>query len=642
MRVADVSYNLAQHIAGLKSAAKAKASIALFPELGITGYTCGDLFAQDRLQRAAVTAVGQLAQATQNLNLVAVVGLPLTIDGRLYNCAAVLGAGAIIGIVPKTHLPTTGEFYEERWFTSSRLLSASTVKLGSVNVPIAPNLLFEDPEVGVTLGVEICEDLWAVNPPSGELCLAGANVILNPSASNELLGKAPYRRDLVKQQSARCLAAYVYASAGPGESSTDVVYSGHGMIAENGVILAESARFDFATQITVADIDLDRLKHERLRNSSFSAATPRDQPGQRLPLVVQPESPSQAPLGSMRPLSPRPFVPQNPTERAATCAEIFAIQSAGLAKRMRHVNARKVVLGISGGLDSTLALLVTVHAFDLLGLDRAGIIAPTMPGFGTTKRTKGNAVKLVEQLGATLMTIPIGPAVKRHFADIGHDPAKEDITYENSQARERTQILMDLANEVGGFVVGTGDLSESALGWCTFNGDHMSMYHVNIGVPKTLVRYLIDWCADSEFSGATTAVLHDIADTPISPELLPADREGNIAQKTESVVGPYELHDFFLFHVVRHGARPAKVLFLAELAFADRFDRKTLQRWLTLFIRRFFAQQFKRSAMPDGPKVGSVALSPRGDWRMPSDASAATWLEEIEPAKPSRKAKTRR
>lgn len=626
VKVADITFNTDQILTGLKSAARSGASIALLPELSLTGYSCGDLFTQSLLLNQAQAALLQLAVATQSLRIHAVVGVPLLLDDRLYNCAVVLGAGRLLGVVPKQFLPTTGEYYEERWFTSATGLDRRTVTLGDQDVPFGTDLLFTDRVARCTFGIEICEDLWAVHPPSGDLCLAGANLILNPSASNELLGKAAYRRDLVRQQSARCLAAYAYASAGPGESSTDVVFSGHCLIAENGTLLAESERFRFDTRITCADIDLERLQHERLCNSSFSAGVvTRD--FRRIPVTLA-ARPS-AHLGTLRPNPALPFVPSDSRIRAETCREIFAIQSTGLAKRLKHTGTKTVVIGISGGLDSTLALLVAAHAFDLLGLDRKGILAPTLPGFGTTKRTRGNAEKLVKEIGATLRVIPIHDAIKQHFRDIDHDERVHDVTYENAQARERTHILMDLANKAGGFVVGTGDLSEAALGWCTFNGDHMSMYHVNAGIPKTLVRYLIDWCADAEFSGATTQVLHDIAATPISPELLPTTEDGKQHQQTEDVVGPYELHDYFLYHVVRHGARPSKVLNLAELAFAGRYPRPVILRWLEVFIRRFFSQQFKRSAMPDGPKVGSVALSPRGDWRMPSDASPAVWLEEL-------------
>jgi NAD+ synthase (glutamine-hydrolysing) len=628
LRVADVAFNTARLEDCMRAAAGRGASLVLFPELSVTGYTCGDLFAQTLLHERAREALLALAAATRRHGIHAVVGLPVAVDGRLYNCAGVLGGGRVLGLVPKVYLPTTAEYYEERWFTSAAGMGPAEVELGGARVPLASELLFEDSARGCTFGVEICEDLWAVKPPSGNLCLAGANLILNPSASNELLGKSAYRRDLVRQQSARCMTAYAYAGAGPGESSTDVVFSGHCLIAENGSMLVESERFRFDSQIVSADIDLGRLLHERLCNSSFSAASA-TAAFRRVPVALGGRPRSASPLGSLRPNPALPFVPSDPRARAETCREIFAIQSTGLAKRLKHTGAKRVVLGISGGLDSTLALLVTARAFDLLGLDRKGIVAPTLPGFGTTRRTRSNAEKLVGLLGATLRVIPIGPAVTQHFADIGHDPQVHDVTYENAQARERTQVLMDIANQVGGFVVGTGDLSESALGWCTFNGDHMSMYHVNSGVPKTLVRYLVEWCADAEFTGDTAKVLHDIAATPISPELLPVDARGAQRQQTEDVVGPYDLHDYFLYHIVRHGSRPGKVLYLAELAFAGRHDRATILRWLEVFVRRFFSQQFKRSAMPDGPKVGSVALSPRGDWRMPSDASAAEWLAEV-------------
>lgn len=629
MRVADVDFNTAQIRAALKLAADRGASIILFPELSLTAYTCGDLFTHPKLINEAYESLRILALETSQLEILAIVGLPLHLHGRLYNCAALIGGGVVLGIVPKMFLPTSGEFYDERWFTSGVKLASTQIDIGGHDVPLANNLLFAANNLpGCTLGIEICEDLWAVEPPSGGQALAGATLIFNPSASNELLAKSIYRRDLVRSQSARCLAAYIYASSGPGESSTDLVYSGHCMVSENGVIVAEAERFRFDTQIVYADIDLDRLRHERLCNSSFSAGVPRRDfkfVGFTTPIKL----PAQEPLGSLRPNSPTPFVPSDPDVRAATCREIFSIQSAGLAKRLKHTGVGQVIIGISGGLDSTLALLATVHAFDLLGLDRKGIIAVTMPGLGTSERTRCNAETLVRLLGATLRVVPIHDAIKQHFKDIDHDPNLLDITYENAQARERTQILMDLGNQMGGFVVGTGDLSEAALGWCTFNGDHMSMYHVNVGVPKTLVSYMIEWCADAEFSGETAAVLRDICAVPISPELLPVGADGALQQRTEDIIGPYELHDYFLFQMVRHGHRPAKILYLAELAFATRYDRLTLLRWLEVFIKRFFSQQFKRSAMPDGPKVGSVALSPRGDWRMPSDASAATWLAEI-------------
>lgn len=627
LRVTDVSFNTARILEAMQLASQKGAALAIFPELCLTGYTCGDLFTQHLLHVRAKDALLELAIATKPLNIHSVVGLPISLQGRLYNCAAVIGSGRVIGLVPKQFLPSTGEYYEKRWFTSGANLVRAEVDFGDYSAPLATNLVFRDDAIGCAFGLEICEDLWAVQPPSSRLSLAGANLIVNLSASSELIGKAAYRRELVRQQSARCNVVYAYASAGPGESTTDVVFAGHCLIAENGSILAESKRFEFATQLVFADIDLEHLQHDRLRNSSFSSTAPA---GDTCSIAVALHAtPSSEPLGSLRPNPPLPFLPSDPQVRNETCREIFSIQSTGLAKRLKHTGAGKVVLGISGGLDSTLALLVTVQTFDLLGLDRKGIQALTLPGFGTTSRTRGNAEKLVEQLGATLRVIPIHTAVGQHFKDIGHDEGLHDITYENAQARERTQILMDVANQVNGFVVGTGDLSEAALGWCTFNGDHMSMYHVNAGVPKTLVRYLIDWCAETVFAGPTAKVLHEIAATPISPELLPITEDGGQPQQTEDTVGPYELHDFFLYHFLRHGSRPAKVMHFAELAFAGRYDRAIILKWLEVFYRRFFSQQFKRSAMPDGPKIGSVALSPRGDWRMPSDASAAEWLAEI-------------
>jgi NAD+ synthase (glutamine-hydrolysing) len=628
MRVLDVAFNTARIVDAMRAAASGGASIALFPELCLTGYSCGDLFTQTVLQARAHGALLELAAATSAVPICAIVGLPVPVRGRLYNCAAVVCAGRVVGLVPKQYLPSTGEYYEKRWFASGRRVPPTEVDFNGYSAPLATRLLFKDANSGCVFGIELCEDLWAVQPPSGTLALAGANLILNPSASSELIGKAAYRRELVRQQSARCNLAYAYAAAGPGESSTDVVFSGHCLIAENGSVLAESKRFEFDSQITLADIDLERLAHERLCNSSFSSA---DTDGDaRVLALALPAAVGTPPIGSLRPNPALPFLPADPGVRDETCGEIFAIQSTGLAKRLRHTGSRRVVIGISGGLDSTLALLVAVKAFDRLGIDRTGILAVTMPGFGTTSRTRGNADRLMAELRVEARVIPIDGAVRQHFRDIGHDEARHDITYENAQARERTQILMDVANQVNGFVVGTGDLSEAALGWCTFNGDHMSMYHVNVGVPKTLVRYMIDWCADTVFAhSAAATVLHAIADTPISPELLPITVDGRQEQHTEDTVGPYELHDYFLYHFVRHGSRPAKIVAFAEMAFAGRYDRATILKWLEVFFRRFFSQQFKRSAMPDGPKVGSVALSPRGDWRMPSDGSAEVWLDQL-------------
>ena len=646
LRVADVDFNVQAITAALLSAARQGCQLALFPELSITGYSCGDLFYQSALLNRAREALEAIRWAAMKADCAAVVGLPLAVDGKLYNCAALVAGWQVVGIVPKTYLPVTNQFYEERWFTSGVLARAQTVRIGSLDepVPFGVDLIFQAERFGADsfrIGVEICEDLWAVQPPSGEHALAGAALLLNLSASNELLGKVEYRRDLVRQQSARCLAAYCYAGAGPGESTTDTVWAGHSLIAENGVLLAETERFRFDTQMAVADVDVQRMQHERLRNGTFSASqasrslrvVPFDLPGQSF----QPGTPATDgaaalnALALLRPqLSRTPFVPADPERRAASCREIFAIQATGLAKRLRHTGLQRVTIGVSGGLDSTLALLVTARAFDLLDLPRAGVVAITMPGFGTTQRTRDNAVLLAEALGVTLRTIPIVDAVRQHFRDIGHDESLHNVTYENAQARERTQILMDVANQVGGLVVGTGDLSELALGWLTYSGDHMSMYHVNAGVPKTLVRYLIEWVADEEWSGRrAAAVLHDIVATPITPELLPLGQDGALEQKTEDAIGPYELHDFFLYQVVRLQFSPAKVFVLARQAFAGSYPDAEILRWLEVFYRRFFSQQFKRSAMPDGPKVGSVALSPRGDWRMPSDASAAVWLDEL-------------
>ena len=626
--IADTGYNVNKIINCIETANKNGASIHLFPELCITGYACGDLFYQKLLLAEAEYALDQLLKMTSSLQIVLIVGLPLSHAGRIYNCAVVMGSGKIYGVIPKQFLPNYGEYYEQRWFASGYGLNSQNIMLGGDLVPFGSDLLFENKASGIVFGIEICEDLWSVKPPSADLSLAGAELILNSSASSESLGKAAYRRDLVRQQSARCHAAYAYAASGPGESSTDLVFSGHCLIAENGVMIAESKRFCFESQIITADIDLEQLQHERMRNSSF-AQLRHQYSYRRIPVSLKATAEVVA-CGSKRRNPPHPFVPSDHKLRSENCEEIFAIQSTGLAKRLRHIGDSRAVLGISGGLDSTLALLVTMQAFDLLGLEPNGILAVTMPGFGTTKRTRGNAERLVELLGASLRVIPINEAVLQHFKDIGHEESLYDVTYENAQARERTQILMDLANQKSSIVVGTGDLSEAALGWCTFNGDHMSMYHVNIGVPKTLVRYIIEWCAETRYDGEVREILYDILNTPITPELLPVDAAGNQAQQTESTIGPYELHDFFLYHMVRHGSRPSKLLGLAEQAFAGSYDRAILLHWLEVFIRRFFSQQFKRSAMPDGPKVGSVALSPRGDWRMPSDVSVEIWQHEID------------
>ena len=631
LRVADVAFNTEKIIEAMHASAKQGARLALFPELCITAYSCGDLFFQPLLLEKSLVALQMIAEATISANSAAVVGLPLAVNGKLYNCAALIANGQVHGFVPKSFLPSTGEFYEERWFTPAAYCDAQSVSVAGSEIPLGPDLLFAATNFpDLILGVEICEDLWAVAPPSGDMAQAGATLLLNGSASNELLGKAEYRRDLVRQQSARALAAYLYAGAGPGESTTDLVWAGHSMIAEYGAILAETDRFRFDTQMAIADIDVQRLLGERLRNNSYSSAPP-VRHYRRVAFDIPEADPKASILPLIRPLLSRlPFVPADREMRSQHCREIFNIQATGLAKRLRHIGSKKVTIGLSGGLDSTLALLVTVRAFDIVGLPRDGIIAITMPGFGTTPRTRSNAEKLAEHLNVAFRTIPITAVVRQHFKDIGHDENTHDVTYENAQARERTQILMDVANQVGGFVIGTGDLSELALGWATYNGDHMSMYHVCAGVPKTLVRYLVDWAADEEFHGDAALVLHDISATPITPELLPLGQDGALEQKTEDAIGPYELHDFFLYHVIRYGFPPAKVFVLASQAFGDDYASATILKWLRVFYRRFFSQQFKRSAMPDGPKVGSVALSPRGDWRMPSDASAAAWLVEVD------------
>ncbi len=626
LKVADVAFNVAAIEAAAAQAAQAGARLAVFPELAVTGYSCGDLFGQQLLLVQAEDAVLRLAAASARLGLVLVAGVPLRQGGRLFNAAVVLSGGQVCGVVPKTFLPSSQEFYERRWFAAAGEATADHLRLAGRDVPFGTDLLFpaiDFPEC--VLGIELCEDAWVASPPSGDLAVAGATLLANLSASPETLGKCAYRRALVEAQSARCLAGYLYASAGPGESSTDLVFSGHSLVAEYGQMLAETERFRFEATMALADLDLERLATERRRQSSFVASQPQRR-YRPVPIAV-----GETPAGELRRPVPRtPFVPAGSAERDARCREIFAIQTTGLMTRLRHTGSRQAVLGISGGLDSTLALLVTAKAFDRLGLPRDGIVAVTMPGFGTTARTRGNAEALAAELGVTLRTIAIDAAVGQHFVDIGHDPSRHDVTFENAQARERTQILMDVANQAGGLVIGTGDLSELALGWCTYNGDHMSMYAVNAAVPKTLVRYLIAWCAEAEFTGRAAAVLHDVCATPVSPELLPPHPDGSISQHTEAQVGPYELHDFFLYHVVRCHFAPRKVLRLAELAFGGDYDDAALRRWLKVFLQRFFAQQFKRSCLPDGPKVGSVALSPRGDWRMPSDASVALWLADLE------------
>ena len=625
VQVADCFYNIEKIEGLMRQASEKGVQIIAFPELSVTGYTCLDLFAQQTLLNGAEAALLQLVSNTADLDILTIVGVPLRTENRLINAAVVFQKGAIRGVVPKTYLPNYKEFQEQRWFTSATELRESTISIGKEEYPMGSHLLFRSGRL--TAGIEICEDLWVPLPPSSLLTMEGANIIFNLSASNELIGKHAYLRSLICQQSARCMAGYVYASSGFGESSTDLVFAGNGIIAENGNLLAESPRFTMEEQLVISEIDIETLQNDRQVNTSFMYGTS-GLPKEKAQVVdFQVRIPDGFSL--TRPVDPHPFTPSGEALKER-CEEIFHIQVAGLAKRLVHAHAQTAVVGISGGLDSTLALLVTVMTFDALKMPRGQIIGITMPGFGTTDRTYTNACDLIRSLGVTLKEIPIKEACLQHFRDIDHDPSVHDVTYENSQARERTQLLMDVANQKNGLVIGTGDLSELALGWATYNGDHMSMYGVNGSIPKTLVKYLVEWVANHKVDDASRLTLLDIVDTPISPELIPADENGNIKQKTEDLVGPYELHDFFLYHFLRFGSHPSKIYFLAQKAFAGIYDNATVKKWLYTFFRRFFQQQFKRSCLPDGPKVGSVSLSPRGDWRMPSDAVSRLWLEEIE------------
>ena len=625
VKVADVMYNV-QEIERLIAMADAEhVEVMVFPELSITGYSCQDLYRERLLLDKAEEGLLRLIDFTRKLDVITVVGMPIEAGSLLLNCAVVIQQGCILAVVPKTYLPNYGEFYEKRWFASARDLNPTTIYLAGSPVEISAEPVVIHTSDGVGLGIEICEDVWAPIPPSNNLTMAGADIILNLSASDELIGKHKYLRSLIAQQSARTICGYVYSSCGFGESTQDVVYGGNAMIFENGIMLVEGDRFSFQPQLQTAQIDVERLRTERRANSTFKTA-------QRIghACILDAKQPlEQHPFKLERTVNPHPFIP-NDNDMAETCEEILNIQTAGLAKRLVHTNCQHVVIGISGGLDSTLALLVCVRTFDKLGYDRKGIVGVTMPGFGTSDRTHDNATTLMQLLGISQMEISIAEAVKQHFQDIGHDINNHDVTYENSQARERTQILMDLSNKLSALVIGTGDLSELALGWATYNGDHMSMYGLNAGIPKTLIQYLIRYIALLPKSSAERDVLIDIVNTPISPELTPADAQGNIQQKTEDLVGPYELHDFFLYYMLRYGFSPSKIMLLAEHAFGSNYDKATIKKWLTTFCRRFFAQQFKRSCLPDGPKVGSISLSPRGDWRMPSDASSALWLQECE------------
>ena len=620
VRVADVDYNVLQIESLLAQAEGKGVEMMVTPELCLTGYSCQDLFREQLLLDKAEEGIIQLLDFTRKLDTILIVGAPIVINGLLYNCAVVIQRGQVLGVVPKTYLPNYGEFYEKRWFASAQDLNPCDIYLAGSRVHVSAEPVLFVTADDVKFGVEICEDVWAPIPPSNNLALAGADIIFNLSASDELIGKHRYLRSLLAQQSARTISGYVYAGSGFGESTQDVVYGGNAMIFENGRQLVEGERFSLQPQIQMSQIDVEKLRTERRQNTTFINA---QRNASAIQVTARPVMPKSFEL--IRNIDPHPFIPQE-EDMQSTCEEVLNIQVGGLAKRLYHISAQKAVVGISGGLDSTLALLVTVKAFDKLGLDRKGIIGITMPGFGTTDRTYNNAMKLMQTLGVTIREISIAKAVTQHFVDIGHDINVHDVTYENSQARERTQILMDVANQVNGLVVGTGDLSELALGWATYNGDHMSMYGVNAGVPKTLIRYLVSYVAGE----MATDTLLDIIDTPISPELIPADEKGHIKQKTEDLVGPYELHDFFIYYFLRYGFGPKKIFVMAQKAFKGSYDEETIKKWLKTFCRRFFTQQFKRSCLPDGPKVGSVSLSPRGDWRMPSDASYTLWVKECE------------
>ena len=624
VKVADCKFN-SERLEGLITIAEGKGvQILTFPEMCITGYTCGDLFAQQLLLEQAEMALIQILNSTRQLDIIYILGMPVVVKSTVINAAVFIQKGKILGVVPKTYLPNYKEFYEQRWFTSALQVSENSVRLCGQIVPMGNNLLFETAET--TFGIEICEDLWATVPPSSSLALQGAEIIFNLSADDEGIGKHNYLCSLISQQSARCISGYVFSSSGFGESTTDVVFAGNGLIYENGYLLARSERFCMEEQLIINEIDVECIRAERRVNTTF-AANKANCPGKEA-VRISTEFVNSKDLNLTRTFNPHPFVPQG-SELNSRCEEIFSIQIAGLAQRLLHTGARTAVIGISGGLDSTLALLVCVKTFDKLGLSRKDILGITMPGFGTTDRTYHNAIDLMNSLGVSIREISIREACIQHFKDIGHDLNIHDVTYENSQARERTQILMDIANQTWGMVIGTGDLSELALGWATYNGDHMSMYGVNAGIPKTLVKHLVQWVAENGMDETSKATLLDIVDTPISPELIPADENGEIKQKTEDLVGPYELHDFFLYYFLRFGFRPSKIYFLAQTAFSGVYDDETIKKWLQTFFRRFFNQQFKRSCLPDGPKVGSISISPRGDWRMPSDASSAAWLKEI-------------
>ena len=623
LKVADTEFNCNEIIKQIEVASNNKIQIAVFPELCVTGYTCQDLFEQDTLLEEAEKALNKILDYTNNLDIICIIGMPIKAENQLFNTAVVIQKGKILGIVPKTFIPNYGEFYEKRWFASSKNANKKEIEILDQKIPFGIDLLFKDKENNeICFGIEICEDIWAVEPPSNKLALLGANIIFNLSASNEVIGKKEYRRELVKMQSAKTISGYVYCSSGVNESTSDVVFSGESMIFENGSCLTNNQRFDFESNMIFTEIDTKRLANDRRKNISFMG-NPVDLEYREIKINIPDNIENLT-----REYSKTPFVPEDKKKISEICEEILNIQSYGLAKRLLHTNINKTIIGISGGLDSALAFLVIIKAYEVLNLPKENIIAITMPGFGTTSRTHKNSIKLINEYGATFREINITKSSLQHFEDIGHDKKMKDITYENAQARERTKILMDIANEENGIVVGTGDLSELALGWCTYNGDHMSMYSVNASIPKTLVEYIIKWVADNSKEEYKN-IINDILDTPISPELLPPDENGNIEQKTEEQVGPYILHDFFLYHFLRYGAEPKKIYILACKTFKNDFKKEDIKHWLQVFIKRFFTQQFKRNCMPDGPKVGTVSLSPRGDLRMPSDASYNIWLNNF-------------
>lgn len=623
LKVADAEINCNEIIKQIEVASNNKVQIVVFPELCITGYTCQDLFEQDILLEKSEKSLNKILEYTKNLDIVCIIGMPIKSENQLFNTAVVIQKGKILGIVPKTFIPNYSEFYEKRWFASSKNANKKEIEILGQKVPFGIDLLFKDKTNNeICFGIEICEDIWAVEPPSNKLALLGANVIFNLSASNEVIGKKEYRRELVKMQSAKTISGYVYCSSGVNESTSDLVFSGESMIFENGSCLANNERFDFESNMIFTEIDTKRLSNDRRKNTSFMG-NPVDLEYREIKINIPDDIENLT-----RKYSKTPFVPEDKKKISEICEEILNIQSYGLAKRLLHTNINKTVIGISGGLDSTLAFLVIIKAYEILNLPKENIIAITMPGFGTTSRTHNNSMNLINEYGATFREINITKSSLQHFKDIGHDKNIKNVTYENAQARERTKILMDIANKENGLVVGTGDLSELALGWCTYNGDHMSMYAVNASIPKTLVKYIIKWVADNSKEECKN-IINDILDTPISPELLPPDEKGNIEQKTEEKVGPYILHDFFLYHFLRYGAEPKKIYTLACKTFKQDFKEEEIKHWLQAFIKRFFTQQFKRNCMPDGPKVGTISLSPRGDLRMPSDASYNNWLNNF-------------